>query len=257
MKNYILIIIVLFLTGTVNGIPVTNGLVGYWSGDDSTANDSSGNNLHGVFNGASFAQGISGQAFSFNGSNNIVIADSPLLDGPSMTGLTLSAWVNLNVTNTDMTIVSKFDTNNDGLNGISYLLEFDVFPENQRFFVVEDASTTINGKFETPFGVGQWHHLAGTWDGSVIKMYFDGVEVTPAITGSTVTTIRDNTTPLTIGSLGNPSQFFNGLIDEVAIYNRALSDGEVNQLFSSPAVPEPSSFLLFVMTLLVIVRVRP
>ena len=80
--------------------------------------------------------------------------------------------------------------------------------------------------------VGRWYHLVGTYDGSVIRFYVNGVEeanrnYSNAIPGSA--------NPLVIGGRSDNSRFFNGSIDEVAIYNRALSSLEINDRYNRGA----------------------
>ena len=76
-----------------------------------------------------------------------------------------------------------------------------------------------------------WHHLAGTFDGTTGRLYLDGVATgTPDTSGSLVT----NNLNLYIGRNTDPdvaTTYFNGLIDDVRIYNRALSAQEVKQLY--------------------------
>jgi hypothetical protein len=72
-----------------------------------------------------------------------------------------------------------------------------------------------------------WHHLAMVWNGSVFVGYVDGEEqfnVTQTLN------VLNNALPLTISSNNYP---FNGLIDEVAIYNRALSQTEIQELYNA------------------------
>jgi len=80
--------------------------------------------------------------------------------------------------------------------------------------------------------------VAGVWDGSSLKLFVDGQEVPGALTvqGSFPTTMLDSSIRANIGSFesdvnGNRVNFFEGLIDEVKIYNRALSDAEIHAIF--------------------------
>jgi hypothetical protein len=77
---------------------------------------------------------------------------------------------------------------------------------------------------------GQWHHVVGTYDGSKVRLYLDGAEVG----AGTPTTISIYYTEgdLSIGRYGT-SWYYSGLIDEVVIYDRALSPEEIKQRYSS------------------------
>ncbi|MHC4569967.1 MAG: LamG domain-containing protein [Planctomycetota bacterium] len=78
---------------------------------------------------------------------------------------------------------------------------------------------------------GQWHHAAGTYDGSRISLYVDGaLDVSADVTG----TIRSNDYDVHIGqNAEKPGRFWNGLIDDVRVYNYALSANEIAGMFSS------------------------
>ena len=77
-------------------------------------------------------------------------------------------------------------------------------------------------------GFGEWHHYAVTWDGQEVQFYLDGNAI-----GSTALTdaLQANTEPLMIGcDPPGQAEYFNGKLDEIRIYNRALSEAEIQQL---------------------------
>src|ERR1700741_3620737 len=79
--------------------------------------------------------------------------------------------------------------------------------------------------------VNAWSHVALTWDGSIMRLYINGVEAAnKARTG----TLQSTTTPLRIGTNSPYGEFFQGLIDEVRIYTRALSAAEIQTDMSTP-----------------------
>ena len=84
---------------------------------------------------------------------------------------------------------------------------------------------------QTPI-VGQWQHLSATYDGTTARYYIDGTQVASrSVTGSV-----GNSNTWRIGAYGRPpGGFFDGLIDDVRIYNRALSAGEVQTDMNLPA----------------------
>ena len=79
---------------------------------------------------------------------------------------------------------------------------------------------------------GQWHHVAGTWDGALIRIFVDGTPQAQAA----LTTPFNNTRPVNLGYSwggGSPTRFFRGKVNELAIYRRALTPNEVAALFTA------------------------
>ena len=77
-----------------------------------------------------------------------------------------------------------------------------------------------------------WHYVAATKDGGSLKLYIDGTDVTGTITNQTMT---DNTLPLAIGQ-SSATAFFNGVIDEVALYSIALTPTQISNRAGIPPV---------------------
>jgi len=87
-------------------------------------------------------------------------------------------------------------------------------------WVYHDGSTILSPN--------RWYHIVMTYDGSFLRSYVDGVnDGTLSYTGN----IRISGFPLLIGRYGNPHSTFRGMIDDVRIYNRALSTTEIQQLY--------------------------
>ena len=117
------------------------------------------------------------------------------------------------------------------------------------FNIRDDGSNVFQSSGANSVADGTWHHVAGILNQDVdnLSLFVDGLLID---TSSTVglTTITDSGSPLEIGRTfiqgwASPWRYFNGSIDEVRIYNRALSVSEVGQLAS---IPEPTSIALFV-----------
>lgn len=213
-------------------------LVASWSlneGSGSTAADSSGNSNTGILGGwgsyatplptwtTDAAPGVGGSyALNFSGNNTVLGGDSASLD---VTRITLEAWVKLGATpDAYDVIVTKHN---------SYALSFDSI--KRVGFNVLIGGTSYGIKAST-LSLNEWHYVAGTYDGSTIKIYVDST--TPYNSTSVTGNIDATTTRFAIGSnIYGTSNNFNGIIDEVRISNVALSGSQLN-------IPEPATMLL-------------
>jgi hypothetical protein len=198
-----------------------------------TATDSSGLNNSGTLNGATrTATAKFGNALSFNGTSNYVsIPDASSLD--LTTGMTLEAWVRpSNLTGWKTVMVKERSTS------FTYALSANnnnTTVANQR----PDARVRTNGSTKTITGTSKlalntWTHIATTYDGATFKLFINGVQVqSSAVTGLITTT----TNPLDIGGSPVLGQYFTGQIDEVRIYNRALTTTEIQTDMNTPVQP--------------------
>jgi RHS repeat-associated protein len=204
---------------------VPSGLVaayGFEEGAGPSVADSSGNANTGTISGATWtSSGKYGNALSFDGTNdNIGIADSNSLDLTS--AMTLSAWVKLDTIPGRWQDVIFKERGGDG----SYGLDADGPSSGKPSISRYKSSGWEFANGTSALTANQWVHLAGTWDGSTAKLYIGGTLVkSQAMTGAIVT----STGMLRIGGTAvfGGNQFLDGLIDEVRIYNRALSQTEV------------------------------
>jgi PKD repeat protein len=180
--------------------------------------DASGSGNHGTLTEATrITSGRYGKAMKFDGVNDwITVNDSASLD--LTTAMTLEAWVYPTVANaTADTILVK----EDGSNSAYYLYGAEDTPQPV-------AGARIGG-YQSPRGpstlaANQWTHLAGTFDGQSIKLFVNGAQVAEqSVTG----TIPASSGVLRIGGNAIWGEFFKGYIDEVRIYNRALSATEI------------------------------
>jgi len=246
--------------GTAAGEVTRNGLIAEYHFDGG-ANDSSGNGNNGIVSGATFIDGKYGKALSFNGVDNRVRIPNSMSLNP-VGGITLEAWINAKGTTTTwQSIISKMEsaTQNSGY-------ELYVLQQNMpRFAVVTNdpkigkpikvrvGETSGNTRgdsgppsssYNPPAQSGSttspdtWIHVAGTYDGKMLVLYINGkfdsfVEKSGFLTTST----KDD---LWIGSWKDVD-YFKGDIDEVRIYNRALTDVEVKANYeAAPAVETPA-----------------
>jgi hypothetical protein len=219
-----------FRAWSADCVPPPSGLVAWWPGEGH-ANDIAGTNNGTLVNGATFARGQVGSAFSFNGGlDSVVVPDSDSLR--FTTEFTIEAWINPSSTNVDQAIVSKVGLasgNNEG---------YELYLSPQDFLSAQFNSPGQNWPGNVivyPNGsaiVPQvWNHVAWTYDQSAMKLYLNGLPVTTNVIGPLpIATSSDN---FRISGVDNNSVGFHGLIDEVSVYSRALTDGEIAAIYNA------------------------
>ncbi|MFK7844439.1 MAG: LamG domain-containing protein [Rhodothermales bacterium] len=199
-----------------------DGLVAYYP-FNGNAQDASATGNDGTVFGASLAAdkfGNDNSAYSFDGINDyILVSDDNTLDISE--SITIAAWIKPVDTDSDY-IVGKRSLE---VGGNVYSL--DIFPGTMRSVLqtgIGAGTASVSGSSEI---VGnEWQHIAVTWDGETIKGYYNGLlEDTRDYSGL----IKLSAGDVEIGrySGGVPAPYFNGLIDEVRIYNTALSQNEI------------------------------
>lgn len=204
------------------------------SGDGSgiTASDASGNGNTGSLVGdPSWVDGQLNGALNFDGVNDYInITDNSVLD---LSGnMTVSAWVKAANTTNKQHIVSRWGnpynyqlfTNGDCTGGTAF--GFSMYNGATRYDAC--ANTTVNTN---------WHFVTGTFDGSNVRIYVDSVlkQTTPT-TGSPQ---YSGTVNLHIGADSTPGNFFNGIIDDVRIYNIALNQQQIQNAMGNSVAPSP------------------
>jgi|GEM_PF-4910609 len=200
-------------------------IVGYWPMDGDWS-DYSGNGNHGTANGGvSFTSDrvVGTQAGSFDGvSGYVEIKNSSSLN-PS--AITVEAWVrsNASVWNSDGSLISKRDV---------YILHPIKDSREIRFFVFAGGNWPSVSCNDVNMDITKWHHYVSTYDGTVIKMYVDGVlKGTTNYSGSINTS---DTGSLYVGwDDGISGRYFDGTIDEITIYKRALLPEDVLEHYNA------------------------
>lgn len=139
--------------------------------------------------------------------------------------VTLSTWVRIASKTNEMKMLAKWS---DSAGAFSYLLSTDAVGNDKALFAV-NASSQVATSGTTAMVIGTWHHVAGVYDGSDIRIYLDGAEENSnALTGN----ISSNTAPVRIG-MGSGAvgeEPMNGDLGHCAIWNRALIPGEIKSL---------------------------
>ena len=226
-------------------VPAPPGLVSWWPGDGN-ANDIQDGNDGTLVNDATFAPGKVGQAFSFDGDGDSVeIADPGPRSNLDISSFTLDAWINVPSTRpVYQTVVAKTTAVSGGHQrnyGLFVSRSGGMFPDLTPGSI-SLSFTSGTSKYHRVQGMtvvtdGQWHYVAGTYDGLDLRVFIDGIEETTPIKGSPgggrAPDVFDG--PVTIGlDVPNaPKWPMDGLVDEVGIYNRALSASEIQAIFNA------------------------
>ncbi|MFZ4708154.1 MAG: LamG domain-containing protein, partial [Bacteroidales bacterium] len=206
------------------------GLVAYYP-FNGNANDESGNGNNGVVNGATLTTdrfGNVGSAFYFDGVNNNIEVPNSYILNPSL--ITISLWVKIASGSTldNMDMVSK--------DGESFDRQYEIIRSGVNKYRAHFASSgsfcyydgTTSPLLET------WYHVVQTFDGTTLKLFVNGQYESGTIYCEAG--VAQSTQPLRFGGgapAGLSQYFFNGSLDEVKIYNRALSIEEIDSIYSS------------------------
>lgn len=207
-----------------NCVQTPGGALGWWPGDGN-ANDLAGNNHGTLQNGATYASGQVGQAFSFDGVNDVVqVTDAPSLDFSPTASLTVELWAYRTSSNPIMHLVGK--RVNCDLSSINYQLAMNTTTSEGLSFGGNGTTGRVSTGMNLPLNT--WTHLAGTFDGATFRLYING-----QLAGSAFGTLGPtNDAPLLIAGAGS-CQTFGGLLDEVSLYNRALSPAEIQSIYNA------------------------
>lgn len=208
------------------------GLMAYYP-FNGNANDESGNNNDGTVNGATLTTdryGRANSAYSFNGiDNKITIADDATLN---FHYITVSLWYQTNNTSETQYFLYKSEwadaSNEEYAFGINYWKESQIVAGIKKSSVCQPGAgwqrTFMNN------GSTQWHHYVFTYDGTKAIVYFDGaLKTTNTSISGPIDVCAGGTLTIGAGWNGDPG-WWSGKIDDVMIYNRALSATEVKVL---------------------------
>jgi len=213
-----------------SGLVPEAGFWPMWEGSGNKVFDLSGNNNTGsLVADTHWVPGKFGSALSFDGTGDYVDIDNPVLGSVAMTIVVLARkaayqqYAGLVVDYQAATPQKKF------------ILGYEN-PENTLTFYVGDGTNTDSHSIGG-FTQDIWHQVCGVFDGGqgILNMYLDGVESTSS---TTITNIGATPNPISaysaIGTYNTTTYPFNGQIDHVLIYNRALSASEIAELYSKP-----------------------
>ena len=214
-----------------------DGLVGWWP-FNGNANDESGNANHGTVNGATLSNDRNGKAnsaFSFNGIGNYIdVKNSQTI--ANVPNLSISTWIKIAEpkVNINSGIVTKWYysysvvCNNSNFDSYTML----IYESN---YIGSTNRNTIAGNNVNAKSVNEdnkWHHLVYTHDQSIGgKFFIDGKLISSQITKGSICPSTNNLLFGADNKQGKIYRFLKGFLDDIAIYNRALTDQEVKQLY--------------------------
>lgn len=224
-----LIVVSLIFVDVSNAKVDPASAIGAWLFDEGSGNkvkDSSKNGNDGKLTGTKWVDGKFGKALDFNGSSDYVeIPDSDSLDVTN--SIAIVAWIFKKAdASHGGTIVGKWKQMGDtwsyvlyglGDSGGGFRLMWTDKPTNQ---------TNLEGPYQLPNN--EWIHYAATYDGSIMRVFSNAKELVNIAANKK---INISTNPVWIGNDGY-QQHFNGIIDEFAIFNTALSENDINSIMT-------------------------
>lgn len=167
---------------------------------------------------------INGSCLQFNGSTDYLDCGNSSQLNMSSGGITISAWIKRGVTGTTQRILHK-----GGQSNLYYDYHL-LFSGDALLFGAVKTTTTTSGIMTTATytSTSNWYYIVGTYDGSNYFVYINGIlQASSASSGISNTSINN----LYIGERNDGTQIFNGLIDEVRIYNAAMPTSQIEEQY--------------------------
>jgi hypothetical protein len=225
-------------TATVTVTPplTTPSPVAWWKFENNTT-DSSGNGLTCTAAGSpTYAAGQFGQGIVLNGTNqNCTVTNTALVNPTAQ--LSFTAWVKFAASTAIERIVSKDLPTPELPNKTQYFLaSFWDSGVSKRYLRWHLTSQFVTRRLVSPpiLVVGQWHHVAATYDGTTVALYVDGVlQDSGPFSGPIV----DAGTNFALGSNVGGGNWFNGTLDDVKFYAVGLSQAEIQAIMTTQNVP--------------------
>jgi uncharacterized repeat protein (TIGR01451 family) len=214
-------------------VPMPSGVRGWWPGNGSALDAAYAHD--GAFIGAAaFSDGVVGQAFSFNGLNSYV--EVPPFSGLELAdALTVEAWINMRTANRlQYVLIKDFGTGD----GRFHNYQLAIGSDNSVVFWLGDGVSLYSATSSAQLSPNIWHHVAAVYNGTQMLIYVNGVLSGSATIGSH-TLFASGEAPLRIGAareLGSVGAVFDGAIDDVRVFDRALSASEIGAIVAAGSV---------------------
>jgi hypothetical protein len=208
--------------------PTPPTLVGWWRGENDAQDSASG--IHGTFTNGSFTNAVAGDGFNFTGSQFVQMPDVAPLDFNN--AFTIELWVSPKAAgNANGTTFLLGKGNMNFVNTQSYGL---LFNDDRRVFIrLGNGSIIDQLPSTTPLPLNTWSHIAATYNGTMMRVYVNGVLENSAPT--TITTLLNTSGGLVIGGADfNSSKILSqAAMDEVSIYSGALTAQEIAGIYAA------------------------
>ncbi len=217
---------------TIVRAPNNLNLVGYWSFDEGSgtvAGDLSGNGNDGVIVNATWTDGRRGKALDFDGSGDYVQIDSnSTLQIDEADGITITAWIKLRHPGNFSAVLTKTDVFNENSAEYAFYLS-----GSTRVLAYTSGVDGLNKSTDGTVPLDEWVFVAVSKESGSTKLWLN-----ETLNDKGAVSIGDNSgsAPVKIGSWTTSSGGLDGLIDDVRIYSRALSAGEITDLYNSGRV---------------------
>ena len=220
-----------FVSAPTNN-PLWNNLVAYYTGDN-TPNDAKGTANGTLINGATYSTGKINNGFSFDGINDYANFGNNL-DFNGSTPFSFNFWVSPTAATANAVFFSKYD----GTKG--YLIRKSANGNYVNIAIVSSGSSYISVSSNSiVIPSNSYNMITVTYNGtpniSGIKIYVNATSDTLTALYQAFTTSASNTSNFLMGSLATNANFYNGVIDEVAVWNRVITSTEVTELYNSGA----------------------
>ena len=221
-----------------------NGLVGWWP-FNGNANDESGNNNHGTVTGATLTidrNGKANSAYSFDGIDDFIKVNNSNTLNITGSQITLSFWL----------FNKRIDSNHKGISKGGWDIG-----EGYEFLFAEDNGLQLSGnkgglqRTESNNGVrflNNWVHLVAVFNNGSGNFYINNLKISANLNGNNFSNFTSTNLPLIFGKRSDETTILKGFVfgnmDDIAIYNRALSEQEISQLYigCSKEIASSSSF---------------
>ena len=216
---------------------VKYGLVGHWTlneGTGTTSSDASGNNLTSVWtNTPVWTNAIVRTGLNFDGTTQVIAVNSTSTLSPGTNDFSIALWfkTGVNFGAAFSSMVWRYGSSANNLFAIG------IAPDNKLFSYYRDNGVNSLNLGTTAAGHGatvndnSWHHVAWIRVGTYAEKYLDGAYVASVTNSSITNIIMTAGNQMDIGKCSGNANFWGGAMDDIRIYNRALTSAEVKQLY--------------------------
>lgn len=254
MKKLVLLVcsLVFFQTGTSfaqvpNFVP-TNGLVGWWPLDNSpldTYTTNLGGSISGSLTSVAGHLGAANTAYDFNGSSYITVANHVSLS--NYTNMSISLWVKMDGSSSIASLISKW-YQNVGCNNLSDTYGVWINANTVNYTNINDVFTGFpSPPALNPLQLNAWTHVVCTSNSITGQKIYINAVLAASNTNGCLGSICQTTGPLTIGAETQQwtpplHRYFTGSLDDIGIWNRELTECEIENLYKSSFMYTPTAF---------------